>query len=79
MNFTADSDFRELLEEVRALLSHAEPKGELMHVMMRGLEALRRDLLKKRFGVGRRLQRVRVSANEPRNASGRSEGGSKRT
>jgi hypothetical protein len=47
VNFTADAAFRDLLEEVRALLSHAEPKGDLMHVMKRGLEALRTELLKK--------------------------------
>src|SRR4051794_20926525 len=58
VNFTADVEFhpcgcseaaRELLEEVRALLSHAEPKGDLLRVMKRGLEALRSELLKKRF------------------------------
>ena len=52
VNFTADVEFRELLEEVRALLSHSEPKGELLTVMKRGLEALRGELLKQRFGVG---------------------------
>jgi hypothetical protein len=69
VKFTADSDFRQLLEEVRALLSHAEPKGELMRVMRRGLEALRRELLKRRYGVGRKARPVRVSGAEPRTAS----------
>jgi 5-methylcytosine-specific restriction endonuclease McrA len=69
VNFTADKEFRELLEEVRALLSHAEPKGDLLNVMKRGLEALRSELLKKRFGVGRKPRRVRISAGEPRAAS----------
>jgi hypothetical protein len=69
VNFTADSEFRQLLEEVRALISHAEPKGELLNVMKRGLEALRGELMKKRFGVGRKLRRVRLSASEPRAAS----------
>ena len=40
---TADDEFRVLLEEVRALLSHAEPKGDLLTVMRRGLEALRSE------------------------------------
>ena len=62
VNFTADSEFRELLEEVRALVSHAEPKGDLMSVMKRGLEALRSELLKKRLGVGRKPRRVRSSS-----------------
>jgi hypothetical protein len=33
--------------------------------MRRGLEALRSELLKKRFGVGRKPRRVRPSASEP--------------
>jgi hypothetical protein len=65
VNFTADGEFRELLEEVRALLSHSEPNGDLMHVMKRGLEALRTELLKTRFGVGRKPRRVRVKTSEP--------------
>jgi hypothetical protein len=80
VNFTADSEFRELLEEVRALLSHAQPRGDLLMVMKHGLEALRRELLKKRFGLGSKPRRVRLSASDPRSASERSEGfGSKRT
>ena len=71
VNFTADAEFhpsgcseaaRELLEEVRALVSHAEPKGDLMHVMKRGLQALKAELLKKRFGVGRKPRRARTNA-----------------
>ena len=50
VNFTADTEFhpsgcseaaRELREDVRALVSHAEPKGDLMNVMKRGLQALK--------------------------------------
>ena len=73
VNFTADAEFRELIEEVRALLSHAEPKGDLLTVMKRGLEALRGELLKKRFGVGRRPRRVQVRKIEARAASRASE------
>jgi 5-methylcytosine-specific restriction endonuclease McrA len=69
VNFTADGEFRELLEEVRALLSHSEPKGDLLTVMKRGLEALRGELLKKRFGVGRKPRRVNSRTSEPRYAS----------
>jgi HNH endonuclease len=75
VNFTADNEFRQLLEDVRALISHAEPKGDLLNVMKRGLEALRVELLKKRFGVGRKPRRFRLSTSEPRAASA----GSKRT
>jgi len=59
VHFTADSEFRELLEEVRALTSHAQPKGELLPLMKHALEAYRRELQKKRFGVGRRPRRAR--------------------
>jgi hypothetical protein len=69
VNFTADGEFRDLLEEVRALLSHSEPKGDLMRVMRRGLEALRSELLKKRFGVGRKPRRVRSRTTEPQGTS----------
>src|SRR4051812_2992606 len=69
VNFTADREFHELLEEVRALLSHAEPKGNLLRVMKRGLEALRSELLKKRFGVGRKPRSVRSRTSEPQAAS----------
>src|SRR4051812_45529562 len=69
VNFTADSEFRELLEEVRALLSHTEPKVDLMRVMKRGLEALRSEVLKKRFGVGRKPRRVRSTTSKPQAAS----------
>ena len=62
VNFTVDGEFRELLQEVRALLSHSEPRGELLTVMKRALEALRGELLKTRFGVGRKPRRVLMGA-----------------
>ncbi len=78
VSFTADCEFRELLDEVRALISHSEPKGELMTLMKRGLEALRGELLKKRFGVGRKPRRVRSRTCAARAAVGGSEGSSAR-
>ena len=59
VRFTADAEFRELLEEVRALASHRESSGDLLIVMKRGLEAYRRELHKERFGVGRKPRNVR--------------------
>jgi hypothetical protein len=82
VNFTADNEFhsfgcseasKELLEEVRALNGHAEPKGDLLNVMKRGLEALRSELLKKRFGVGRKPRRARLSPSETASRVGRFE------
>ena len=69
VNFTADGEFRELLDEVRALMSPSEPKGDLQAVMKRGLEALRSELLKLRFGVGRKPRRVQLRKREARSAS----------
>jgi 5-methylcytosine-specific restriction endonuclease McrA len=72
VRFAADAEFRELLEEVRALASHREPSGDLMSLMKRGLEAYRRELQKERFGVGkepRRVRRLRVSDPEPTSRS----------
>ncbi len=72
VHFTADIEFRALLEEVRALASHAEPKGELLPLMKRALQAYRSELQKTRFGVGRRSRRARsaesvlnAAANQP--------------
>jgi 5-methylcytosine-specific restriction endonuclease McrA len=59
VHFTADAEFRELLEEVRALASHGQPRGELLPLMKRALRAYRSELQKTRFGVGRKPRRVR--------------------
>src|SRR5450432_4154391 len=64
VRFTADAEFRELLEEVRALASHREPGGDLLSLMKRGLEAYRRELQKERFGVGRKPRRIRIKRTE---------------
>ncbi|MES1175365.1 MAG: HNH endonuclease signature motif containing protein [Myxococcales bacterium] len=79
VNFTADTEFQTLLEEVRALLSHAEPSGDLLTVMKRGLEVLRGELLKKRFAVGRKPRRVQWKTSERRAVSGASEGSSSKS
>jgi hypothetical protein len=62
VRFTADVEFRDLLEEVRALASHGQPQGDLLSVMKRGLETYRRELLKQRFAVGRKPRSVRDRA-----------------
>jgi 5-methylcytosine-specific restriction endonuclease McrA len=59
VHFTADTEFRELLEEVRALASHGQPKGEILPLMKRALRAYRSELRKSRFGVGRKPRRAR--------------------
>ncbi len=67
VHFTADGEFRELLERVRGLAGHRLPSGELMTLMKRGLEAYERELLKERFAVGRK-PRARRAPRTPRAA-----------
>src|SRR5450432_3079873 len=64
VRFTADAEFRELLEEVRALASHRDPEGDLLSLVKRGLEAYRRELQKERFGVSRKPRRIRIKRTE---------------
>ncbi len=71
VHFTANGEFKRLLEEVRALASHRQPDAGLLSLMTRGLEAYRRELLKERYGVGRKARRSkRVSVNPSELASG---------
>ena len=59
VHFTADGEFRELLERVRGLAGHRLPSGDLMTLLKRGLEAYERELAKERFAVGRKPRRSR--------------------
>ena len=54
VHFTADGEFRKLLERVRGLAGHRLPSGDLMTLFKRGLEAYERELSKQRFGFGRK-------------------------
>ncbi len=68
VHFTADTEFKDLLDELRALTSHRRPDGDLLTLLKRGLEAYRRELQKDRFGVGRtehRARRVTASSFAP--------------
>jgi 5-methylcytosine-specific restriction endonuclease McrA len=58
VRFTADAEFKELLERARALVSHRQPDGDLMTLIKLGLDALVRETEKTRFGVGRTARRV---------------------
>jgi hypothetical protein len=79
VHFTADAEFRELLEEVRALASHSLPGGELLPLMKGALEAYRRELQKKRFGVGRKARGARSMSAAASERVGSIEGRTKRT
>ena len=59
VHFTADGEFRELLERVRGLAGHRLPNGDLMTLLKRGLEAYERELTKERFALGRKPRRSR--------------------
>src|SRR6187402_183547 len=57
VHFTADGEFRELLERVRGLAGHRLPQGDLLTLIRRGLEAYERELTKERFALGRKPRR----------------------
>ena len=65
VHFTADGEFRELLERVRGLAGHRLPSGDLMTLLKRGLEAYERELSKERFARGRKPRRSRSVAPAP--------------
>jgi hypothetical protein len=54
VQFTASADLVAKIDEVKALLSHREPRCELVTVVELAVELLRAQLLKERFGVGAR-------------------------
>src|SRR6478609_6408485 len=70
VHFTADGEFRELLERVRGLVGHRLPSGDLMTLLKRGLEAYERELTKERFALGRKPRRSRgvAAASSARSA-----------
>ncbi|MEI9950186.1 MAG: hypothetical protein WDO74_14720 [Pseudomonadota bacterium] len=65
VHFTADCEFRELLERVRGLAGHRLPSGDLMTLLKRGLEAYERELTRERFALGRKPGRSRGVAAAP--------------
>jgi len=65
VHFTADGEFRELLERVRGLAGHRLPSGDLMTLLKRGLEAYERELTEERFALGRKPRRSRGVAHAP--------------
>src|SRR6187397_1806956 len=65
VHFTADGEFRELLERVRGLAGHRLPQGDLMTLLKHGLEAYERELTKERFALGSKPRRSRGEEPEP--------------
>ena len=65
VHFTADGEFRELLERVRGLAGHRLPSGDLMTLLKHGLEAYERELSKQRFALGRKPRGSRGAAPAP--------------
>jgi hypothetical protein len=51
VHFTADAEFKALLERVRELASHRLPGGDLLTLMTRDLQAYARELEKERFSI----------------------------
>jgi hypothetical protein len=56
VHFTADAEFRELLEQARALASHQLPSGELNALLKLALKGFVRAAEKRRFGVARKAR-----------------------
>ncbi|MES1175944.1 MAG: hypothetical protein ABUL62_16605 [Myxococcales bacterium] len=54
VHFTADREFRDLLQRVRGLAGHRLPNGDLLTLLKRGLEVYERELEKERFAIGRK-------------------------
>jgi hypothetical protein len=67
VHFTADAEFRDLLERARALASHRLPNGDLATLMKLALKAFVHDAEKQRFAVGRKARRGPTDA--PRRTS----------
>ena len=65
VHFTADGEFRELLERVRGLAGHRLPSGDLLTLLKLALQAYESKLSKERFGLGRQPRRSRGVAAEP--------------
>jgi 5-methylcytosine-specific restriction endonuclease McrA len=59
--FTGDQETRELYEEVRALLSHQIPSGEMAEVLKRALQLAKAELQKRKYAVTDRPGRSRGS------------------
>jgi hypothetical protein len=60
VQFTANQEYVDLLEEARDLLSHASPKAGLDEVHRRALECLVKELRKKKYGETDRPRDARV-------------------
>jgi 5-methylcytosine-specific restriction endonuclease McrA len=68
VRFTADAEFLALLEEVRGLSAHRDPTGDLLPLLKAGLQAHQRELLKRRFGIGRIPRQRPKPASLPQSA-----------
>jgi hypothetical protein len=65
VHFTADGEFRDLLQRVRGLAGHRLPSGDLLTLLKRGLEAYERELEKERFAIGRKPRATRGASAAP--------------
>ena len=59
--FTGDQETREIYEEVRDLLSHQIPGGEMALVLKRALQLAKAELMKRKYAVTDRPGRSRGS------------------
>ncbi len=66
VRFTADAEFRELLDRVRGLAGHSVQNGDLLSLLKHGLQAYERELEKQRFAVGAKARRGRNADRAPK-------------
>jgi hypothetical protein len=60
VHFTASRGFRDKMEELRALLRHRVPNGDLATILDLALTALIEKVKKERFGVGRKPRSEKI-------------------
>ncbi len=75
VEFTADKDLRDKLQQAQELLRHAEPDGDLAAIIERGIDLLLLEIKAKRFGISKRSQIK--AANDTRSMTQKSSGASK--
>jgi len=57
VQFTADAELKQKLEQARDLLRHAHPSGDFAPIVSRALDLLIDELLRRRFGANARRER----------------------
>ena len=65
LQLTIDANLKSQLETARNLLRHTHPSGDLALILSRALQLLIADLLRQRFGVGKRRKGTPTPQKSP--------------